>query len=434
MSYLRIISTSFVLLLFISCRSLHPQISEPAEIASQSATEESSREAIVATDWAMIFPSTPVSPTLPKTIASRLDSLMKDTLLERIQASVYVYDLTDGKSIYEFGKKQRMRPASTQKIITSVVALSELGTEHQHRTTLYTYGKQKGKTLTGGICVRGGFDAHLGAGDVNRMVEALLRKGIKRIEGPLLLDLSFKDTLEAGEGWCWDDKNPAMTPLLYNGKDRFAQEFRKALNRKGITLTGSVRLGKVPAEAVARHTCSHSILQTLTPMMKESENQMAESMFYQLAAKNGKLWAEAEEAEKIIKNFINQKLQLDATHYQIADGSGLSPYNYATTELLVAFLQYAYNDKVLRQPFIASLPVAGLDGTLKKRLVGTSSERNIRAKTGTLTGVSSLAGYATAANGHLLCFAIIMQGQRRGSEARQFQDKICNLLTSPVEN
>jgi D-alanyl-D-alanine carboxypeptidase/D-alanyl-D-alanine-endopeptidase (penicillin-binding protein 4) len=91
-------------------------------------------------------------------------------------------------------------------------------------------------------------------------------------------------------------------------------------------------------------------------------------------------------------------------------------------------LRYAYRHKPIYDHLLPSLPVAGEDGTLKKRMKDTRAEGNVQAKTGTLTGIISLAGYCTASNGHRLCFAIINQGVQRAREARDFQDKICDIL------
>ena len=89
------------------------------------------------------------------------------------------------------------------------------------------------------------------------------------------------------------------------------------------------------------------------------------------------------------------------------DGSGLSRYNYVTPETLVTLLMHINKDDRLRQPFEASLPIAGLDGTLAARMKGTAAEGNARAKSGTLANVRSLAGYVTSADGQPLVFAIV---------------------------
>ncbi len=77
------------------------------------------------------------------------------------------------------------------------------------------------------------------------------------------------------------------------------------------------------------------------------------------------------------------------------------------------------------------MPVAGQDGTLKKRMRNDIADGNVHAKTGTLTGISSLAGYCTAANGHTLCFAIINQGVMHGRNGKTFQDRVCTALCRP---
>jgi len=85
-------------------------------------------------------------------------------------------------------------------------------------------------------------------------------------------------------------------------------------------------------------------------------------------------------------------------------------------------LRYAYQKQDIYGALLPSLPIAGTDGTLKKRMRGTPAEGNVRAKTGTVTG------YLTASNGHLICFAIINNGGLTNSPMRNFQNKICVAL------
>src|SRR4029079_4625475 len=77
------------------------------------------------------------------------------------------------------------------------------------------------------------------------------------------------------------------------------------------------------------------------------------------------------------------------------DGSGLSRYDYVTADALVAILAHVQGDERLRQPFEASLPIAGRDGTLSNRMKGTAAEGNARAKTGSMSNVRALSGYVT---------------------------------------
>lgn len=120
---------------------------------------------------------------------------------------------------------------------------------------------------------------------------------------------------------------------------------------------------------------------------------------------------------------------LDPSRYVIADGSGVSLYNYASAELLVKALLYARQRTNIYGHLYPSLPVAGEDGTLRSRMRGTKAQYNIHAKTGTLEGVITLAGYATSSEGHELAFTIMNQGVLHTANARRFQDRVCRALT-----
>ena len=94
-------------------------------------------------------------------------------------------------------------------------------------------------------------------------------------------------------------------------------------------------------------------------------------------------------------------------------------------------LRYAYKNSNIMLHLKPALPIAGTDGTIKSRMRGPFTNDNVRAKTGTLTGVSSLAGFCTAANGHQLAFSIINNGLRHTNNAHAFQDKVCTELCRP---
>ena len=127
-------------------------------------------------------------------------------------------------------------------------------------------------------------------------------------------------------------------------------------------------------------------------------------MFYQLAASTGNKGANAKMGRALVNKLIT-RLKLQPNDYYIADGSGLSLYNYVSPELEVAFLRYAYANDNIYPHLITAMPIAGVDGTLEKRMRSGYAHGNVKAKTGTVTGVSALTGYCTAANGHLLCFS-----------------------------
>ena len=122
-----------------------------------------------------------------------------------------------------------------------------------------------------------------------------------------------------------------------------------------------------------------------------------------------------------------KKLGFDPDDYNMADGCGLSNYDYLSPQLLVGFLKYAYSRTGLFQKLYKILPVGGMDGTLKNRMKkGTLSYRNVHAKTGSYTGINSLAGYLQTSNGHWVAFAIMNQNVMSGRQARAFQDAVCD--------
>ena len=364
----------------------------------------------------------------PQNMQVALDSLMRDPLLDFTQMGIMVWDLTDDRSLFSMNHGQLLRPASTMKVLTAVTALDVLGGNYQFTTSLYYKGEVSNGTLTGDLYCVGGMDPAFSTDDLKDFALSLHRLGIDTICGRIVADVSMKDTLKWGEGWCWDDDNPSLSPLLVDRKPEFLPRFVNVLTQQGIVLRNvSVAIDRLPADAVLVSERKRTIDQILLRMMKDSDNLYAESMYYQIAARGGSRPYKALYAQRQQRGLM-ERASLPASRYRLADGSGLSLYNYLSAEAETKVLRYAWQHKDIYNHLLPSLPVAGVDGTLKKRMKGTPAEGNVCAKTGTLTGIISLAGYCTASNGHLLCFAIINQGVLRGSEARNFQDKVCTVL------
>jgi D-alanyl-D-alanine carboxypeptidase/D-alanyl-D-alanine-endopeptidase (penicillin-binding protein 4) len=139
-------------------------------------------------------------------------------------------------------------------------------------------------------------------------------------------------------------------------------------------------------------------------MMKNSQNLYAETLLKTLGATEGTGTLEAGRGAVWA---VLEHWGVPPTALQMADGSGLSRYNLATAEALVTILTRVHQDPSLREPFEAALPVAGLDGTLARRFVGTRAALNARAKTGSLVNARSLAGYVRTSEGEPLAFAIV---------------------------
>ena len=371
----------------------------------------------------------------------RMDSLLlaSDTLLSQTQLGLHIVDLTTGEILYAKGEFQRMRPASSEKMVTAIAALDMLGPSYTLNTQLLTAGTISGNTLQGDLYIKGSMDPLLSTADVTALVKQLKSLGIQRITGHIIADASFKDGDEYGWGWCWDDENPVLSPLLCGGKPGLAASLSQALRKAGIK-TGSLTNGTAPSNAREIVALRRPLTEVLQPMMKESDNLCAEAIFYQISARSaqqmsGKHYSRRQSISAINDLFsrANGEFPLPslsgfAITSTVADGSGLSLYNYLSPELEVSILRYTFKHQAMYEHLLPSLPIAGEDGTLKKRMKDTSAAGNVKAKTGTVTGVSALAGYCTASNGHRLCFSIMNQGIEKSSDGRAFQDKVCMIL------
>lgn len=362
----------------------------------------------------------------PQNLRARIDSIVDSPLLETSQLGLMIYDLTADSVLYTHGHRRQLRPASTQKLLTAITALQNLGPEYQLKTSLYHTGSIANGTLRGDLVCVGGMDPRFDRTDMKAFVSRLRNIGIDTIRGSIMADLSFKDDKMLGEGWCWDDDNALLTPLLYEGKDCFVNQLRHELMSDGVVLIDSAAQTLTTVRRYVT-TRAHTLADVLPQMMKESDNLYAESVFYQLGVSDDTRQprpATAKAAASRVRQTI-QRAGLQPGEYRVADGSGLSLYNYVTAEMETLVLRYAYRNRAVYAQLYPTLPIAGVDGTLKTRMLRTAAEGNVRAKTGSVTAISSLAGYCTASNGHVLCFAIINQGVTRISDGRQMQDKIC---------
>lgn len=447
-----------------------------------------------------------------QSLAQRLDSLLNNPLLKTSEVGITVFDLTEGKSLYRYQDENLYRPASTEKVITSVTALAQLGTTYTMDTQLQYTGTIENDTLKGNLYLIGGFDPEFMEADLDSLVDAVAQSGIRYISDTLVADVSMMDSIYWGPGWSWDDvpnsfqpylsplmlnrgcvdvtvtptikdslpqitcsptsdyyqvsnqaisRNPMVSKLkitrnwlhggnqiqvsgnvsrtttetlsIYDSKAFFFHTFTSRLKERGITISATAYADcPIPNDSLTvtpLYVHRRPISQVLKQALKESDNLCAEAMFHHLA----KQYAfhnrvSFEDGTDAINDFMKKNLGFNPEHYRIADGSGVSLYNYVSPRLLLEYLKYAYYHPDIFHPFYESLPIAGIDGTLQYRMKKTPAYRKVHAKTGSVTGVSSLAGYAKAANGHQLAFVIINQNVMKLRQARAFQNRICQLL------
>ncbi|MEW6510074.1 MAG: D-alanyl-D-alanine carboxypeptidase/D-alanyl-D-alanine-endopeptidase [Bacteroidota bacterium] len=198
---------------------------------------------------------------------------------------------------------------------------------------------------------------------------------------------------------------------------------RERLENRGIRCTGLI-LDSLAPEAVTVAGITHRLDSVLTYMNLESDNLSAENILKTLAAERFGPPGSTAVGSHLVAEFA-ARTGIDTTRVMIADGSGVSRYNLtsavAVTDLLVAM---ADSERIF-SAWERTLPIAGVSGTLKRRMRGTAAEGNLHAKTGTLQGVSSLSGYVMTADGERLAFSIIMQHFPNAARPyRDVQDKI----------
>ena len=396
--------------------------------------------------------------TWQQTIVSALNRFTTELDTAHYSTGIQVYDLTDNRVLWNYHDQKVMRPASCQKLLTTISALDVLGADYILTTTAsctgniitITYPDHESRYLEGDIYVRGGFDPTYTFDDLLQIVSAVKGMGIDSIAGFIYADTSFKDLTLLGNGWCWDDEpsifHPFISPLifdrgkltpefnrypsdiLHNPAKHFAGTLASQLSLQGISCRGYSINAKTPDDAKPIYSKSTYLTELLPRILKNSDNLYAEALFYQLAHHSAGDNATYKDGVKVITGVL-RSAGANLTKCKIHDGCGLSPYDFLSPATLVSMLRYAYGKKDIYDKLLPALPISGKDGTLERRMTRIPAKQKVFAKTGTVTGVSSLSGYVTASNGHILAFAIINNGLLKASIGHSIQDRICAELS-----
>ena len=210
-----------------------------------------------------------------------------------------------------------------------------------------------------------------------------------------------------------DAKAPVDSPLLLA-----ATLLRQALVKHGIAVDGGAALGQTPADAVV--LTSHSSLplsEYIVRMNKPSDNLLAETLVRLLDPRGTVQAGRAKEMP------LFQSLGVDTRPIALEDGCGVSRRDYVTARSISQLLVGMHRRKDWPL-YYQSLPIAGVDGTLRSRMAGTAAANNVHAKTGTLSQVRALSGYVTGRSGQLYVFSLLMNnfpGTARSAGAVQDQ-------------
>jgi D-alanyl-D-alanine carboxypeptidase/D-alanyl-D-alanine-endopeptidase (penicillin-binding protein 4) len=455
----------------------------------------------------------------PLTLQESIERLARRPPTRSSGVSIAIADLTTGETVYERNPETPQTIASVTKMISSAAALHYLGTDYRYRTTFWRRGEIQQGNLLGSLLVVGSGDPNISGrfydddsfAIFDKWAEGLLRAGVRRVTGDLVLNASRFDGIYRHPDWPPERDSrwyqAPISALSYNdnvvivsvGRNGFGgaplnvtidpeTDVVKAIpHARTVGKSGSVRIallrdpggdqvsvaGTVPRRrfrwsrpmaiddppkffgAALRSrlaaagieivggvverpveptdewtlvaTTESQIVPTLEISNKRSQSFYAEQVFKTLAYEKTGIgtW---EGAIALAKQFLGT-LGLDPSRFELHDGSGLSAFNRVSAGELVQFLE-AMDKDPQGAVWRSTLAVAGEpDGSLRNRLRDVRGQ--VEAKTGTLLGVSTLAGYAHANSGKTYVFAILLNGPQV-SEARghAFQDRIVRALVS----
>ena len=366
-----------------------------------------------------------------------------DSIVATVNCSVSVQVVSASKYdlLYAYKPEAKMIPASITKVITSATAFSLLGVNYEFKTIIYTDDNNLGDgVVNGNIYLKGYGDPDLSSYDISILAKQLANKNIREITGNIIYDDSYLDGEHYGLANYYNsdtkigywpyvcalslDKNKGSSNPAYSA----ANVLSSSLSSNNVKLDGIVVAGVTPDVAKEITRVSRTIYDVLANMNKVSDNHSAITVFKVIGANYQSPPGSLKNGSDAVANFLTS-IGVSRKNYEILEGSGLTRYNIVTSDLYIQLLKYMYDDAKNFDYFYSTLPIGGIDGTLKDRMVNTEAEKNIHAKTGSINGVSTLTGYAISRDNELIIFYIAMNGF--GSNNRPYrkkQDEICNLI------
>jgi D-alanyl-D-alanine carboxypeptidase/D-alanyl-D-alanine-endopeptidase (penicillin-binding protein 4) len=393
----------------------------------------------------------------PAAVRRAVAKLVGDKKLGR-HLAVEVDQLVDGETVYSAGA-DRVVPASTMKLLTTLTALEALDPEHTFRTTVVAGASAKQVVLVGGgdpLLARAPEpdDVYPPRADVQTLAAATA-KALGRL-GRDSVRLRYDETLFTGPAvspdWpasyvpddvvspisaLWVDEGRERSGLADRVEDPAADAariFAQALERKQIDVIGKPKPAVAAADAEELAAVeSAPLAQIVQRTLEVSDNEAAEVLFRHVALAEG-LPGSFEAAQQAVR-VVLERLGVDTAGDLILDGSGLSRENRLSPDTLLSVLELAASeDHPDLRSVAVDLPVAGFSGSLAYRFETGDKEGlgRVRAKTGTLTGVHGLAGVVTDQEGTELAFVAIADRVKLENtlDARALLDEIAAALAA----
>ena len=336
-------------------------------------------------------------------------------------------------------------PASTQKNYVGLAALVALGPDARLRTEVARTAEPLDGQLSGHLWLVAGGDPYLTMTGLRTLARDVRAAGIVAVTGDVRLDDSRYDARRTAPGWKREYMPTNVGPLSAMAVDRnrwrkdrafladpafpAAVKFRDFLRAEGVTVGGTVRRERRPADAVTvAERLSGPVPAVVRRALKDSDNFVAELLLKELGRV---VRADGSSAAglAVVRDVLGQQ---EVPVGAGADGSGLSARNRQTTSGQLLLLRAADASGSGPQ-FRAALPTGCRDGTLKRRYCGTPAAGRVSAKTGTLKGVRALSGYTRTASGRTVWFSFQLTGVRDGGRALAAIDRAVVVLAGSTD-
>jgi D-alanyl-D-alanine carboxypeptidase/D-alanyl-D-alanine-endopeptidase (penicillin-binding protein 4) len=363
-----------------------------------------------------------------------LCAAQREALARGAEVHLHLADLKEGTTHFALHADELVLPASTQKLLTVCAAAEALAPDATLDTCLQRLLPTSGATQAPSeVVMSGGGDALLSAAEVRRLAEQAL---LLLPSGPVRLSAASGPFCgpDLGEGWMWDDdlEQERVLPLRIAGSQRkdqprdvlevVAEVFEQAGHSTEIVLSPTPRTACKDAQLLATHR--RPCRDLMRAAILDSNNLAAECLLRLVSRAEASAAAGLEGVRQALRNY-----GIDVARLRIADGSGYSRYNLTTMRTLTHLVR---REEVTHPGRLRQwLPTAGESGTLARRFKDTVAGGRIQAKTGTLEGVTALAGFLTDCTGREFVFAMSVQnGVAPASELRAIVD---GFLTTLVE-
>ncbi len=374
------------------------------------------------------------APAAAPPLEPRLTTALTAPSLSLGRTAALAVDVASGAVIYAHNSSLPIAPASNEKIPVTWVALTSLGAGYRFHTEVYGTGARAGSAWDGDLILKGFGDPTLATVDVNRLAVTIAGRGIRSVTGRILGDESFYDTKRGAAGWKHyfiGGETPPLSALVVDRARGWpalsppllaARAFRQALARRGVTVAGRPGLGVAPLSATTLASdVSDPLSAIVRHMNHQSDNFYAEMLLKQLAAVAGSAGTSAGGGRLVITAMREAGLPVEGV--RMVDGSGLSSLDRLTADALVGVIEAGATDPTIKAAFIGSLAVAGVSGTLSRRLPALRGQ--VKGKTGTTNLACTLSGLIRGE----VVFAVLENGNPVSSwAARAAQDRFVTIL------